>query len=76
MEQQDSSMLVANKNKTPVIPRAHSFLRTVEFRSAEFGFLPRYLAAEFFPRYSCFRGISMEFDVFHSNNSFFTDNDL
>src|SRR6218665_2265031 len=52
--------------KQLLICRAHSFPRPRN--TAEFMFLPAELTAEFvFPR---------SFDVFHSNNYFFTENDL
>ena len=44
-------------------------------KTAEFGFEPRNFTTEFV----FFRGIRLfapEFDVFHSNNYFFTENDL
>ena|SRR6218665_3193513 len=51
-----------------VSSRAHSFPRP-----AEFGFLPRNLSCEIF---RVIRLFAAEFDVFHSNNYFFTENDL
>src|SRR6218665_1813316 len=48
-----------------LINRAHSFPRPAEF----FGFLPRNFSREI-------RLFAAEFDVFHSNNYFFTENDL
>ena len=51
------------------ITRAHSFPRN----PAEFGFFPRIFEPRNFPRNSSF---CQEFDVFHSNNYFFTENDL
>src|SRR6218665_2456347 len=57
-----------------VITRAHfSAARGISSRAAEFGFLPRNLSR------GIHRGIRLnaaEFDVFHSNNYFFTENDL
>ena|SRR6218665_2701771 len=61
-----------------LITRAHSFPRPVEFcaEPRNLGFFrrfePRNLTAEFvFLPWN-----SAEFDVFHSNNNFFTENDL
>src|SRR6218665_574260 len=59
---------------TGIISRAHSFPRATEFRAEprNFGFCrgiePR--NSSFLPRNAA------EFDVFHSNNYFFTENDL
>jgi len=49
-----------------------SAARGIPSRAAEFGFLPWNFTAEFvfLPRNAA------EFDVFHSNNYFFTENDL
>ena len=54
------------------IIRAHSFTRPAEFRAEprNLGF-PRNLTTEFF-----FQRNAAEFDVFHSNNYFFTENYL
>ena len=59
-----------------MICRAHSFPRN----AAEFGFFAAEFEPRNLPRNSSFcRGIrpfAAEFDVFHSNNYFFTENDL
>src|SRR6218665_1115622 len=47
--------------------------RGISSRAAEFGFLPRNWAAELGHGIRLF---AAEFDVFHSNNYFFTENDL
>ena len=51
--------------------RAHSFRGAAE-KPAVLGFFPRYLNRGILPRYF----YTAEFDVFHSNNYFFTENDL
>src|SRR6218665_1284461 len=58
-----------------LICRAHSFprFRGISSRAAEFGILPRNWAAELGHGIRLFPA---EFDVFHSNNYFFTENDL
>src|SRR6218665_2355048 len=58
-----------------LICRAHSFPRPPEFRAEprNLGFLPRNWAAELGHGIRLF---AAEFDVFHSNNYFFTENDL
>jgi len=67
--------------KTPsqyLITRAHSFRGTRNFEPSRgiwvfpADFEPRNLTAEFV----FFRGNPAEFDVFHSNSYFFTENDL
>src|SRR6218665_661005 len=50
-----------------------SAARGISSRAAEFGFLPRNWAAELGHGIRLF---AAEFDVFHSNNYFFTENDL
>src|SRR6218665_3676846 len=58
-----------------LICRAHSFLRTAEFRAEprNLGFYRGIWAAELGHGIRLF---AAEFDVFHSNNYFFTENDL
>ena len=66
-----------------VITRAHSFPRAAEFRAEprNLGFFRGFESAELTAEFDFFsvRGVprnTAEFDVFRSNNYFFTENDL
>src|SRR6218665_3076167 len=67
-----------HQSASPMMSRAHSFPRPAEF-PRNLGFLLRNLSRginrgiRLFPRYFVFPA---EFDVFHSHNYFFTENDL
>jgi len=66
-----------------VMTRTHSFPPTAEFRAAprDLGYrgiwvLPRNWAAEYTAEFVFFEAEFRGFDVFHSNNYLFTENDL
>ena len=64
-------------NHDCIIIRAHSFPRPAEFHAEPRNLLfPRIWAAEFTVEFVFLPRNSAVFDVFHSNNYFFTENDL